>query len=197
MTGIVLAGGMSRRMGRDKALLTVGGETLLARVATRIRPVVAEVIIVGPASRQEQVPWARVVSDIYPAGPLSGIATGLRAASHPYAFVAACDMPYLNGALIDYLLHLAKQEQSDAVVPKLTGRPEPLHAVYGRTALPTIEAHLTSRRSEDLKVHLTFNDMQVRWVEEPELRRFDPDLLSFRNINTPADWEQYLSIDEQ
>src|SRR5579875_3832675 len=116
-TGAVMAGGKSSRLGRDKALLTIDGETLLARALRCVASVTAEQLVIGPPERAAQAPGVRVVPDAYPgSGPLGGIYSALQAASHDSVLVVACDMPFLNGALLAYLLTLAPGY--DVVLPK-------------------------------------------------------------------------------
>jgi molybdopterin-guanine dinucleotide biosynthesis protein A len=179
-----MAGGQSRRLGRDKALLEINGETLLARALRIVGEVTAERFIIGPAERREQAPGVRVLADELPgSGPLGGIYTALRAASHDLVLVVACDMPFLNPGLLRYLLSLAPG--CDVVLPRVDGRGEQLHAVYARSCIEPIAAQL---RSGDFKIDRFFARVRVRAVEEDELRRHDPDLRSFRNVNTPEDW---------
>lgn len=183
-TGAVLAGGQSRRFGQDKALLRLGGETLLARALRILSQVTDEQVVIGPPWRAEQTGGARVVQDVaIGAGPLAGIAAALRAARHDTVLAVACDMPFLNPLLLAYLLSLAPGY--DVVLPRLAGRGEQLHAVYSRACLAPIERQLGAG---DFKVGRFFERVRVRDVSEDELRRFDSDLRSFRNVNTPEDW---------
>lgn len=185
ITGVVQAGGKSRRMGRDKALLELGGQTLLARAVATLRRITPDVLVVGPPARQHHAAGARVVPDAYPeSGPLGGIATALLAAATARVAVVACDMPFLNAELLAYLASL--DPDADAVVPRMEGQPEPLHAVYARASLPVMQEQLAAG---DLRVANFLARVRVRYVEEPELRAVDPDLRSFFNINTPADLE--------
>ena len=128
----------------------------------------------------------RVALDLYPGlGSLGGIFSGLSAARHPYALVVGCDMPFLNPDLMRHLLSL--REGFDVVAPVIDGRPEPVHAVYSRVCLPHIEERL---KTGELKITGFYNRVRVRYVPEEEILRFDPDLLSFFNVNSPADLER-------
>jgi molybdopterin-guanine dinucleotide biosynthesis protein A len=189
VSGIVLAGGRSRRMGRDKALEPLGGQSLIRRVIERISPVVGEIVVVAAdRSRGESLPLARgdrVALDVYPGcGSLGGIFSGLSAAREDWGLVVACDMPFLNPKLLRYLLGL--RQGFDAVVPVRKGRFEPTHALYARTCLPHIERRL---RTKDLKISGFFEDVRVKYVPDEDLARVDPEFLSFFNLNTPADLE--------
>jgi molybdopterin-guanine dinucleotide biosynthesis protein A len=185
-TGVVLAGGASRRMGRDKAALLLDGKPLLARVVRRLRVALPEVIVVGPPERADLVPGTRIIPDTWPGrGPLGGIATALQVVSTPFAFVAACDMPFLEPALIRYLLTLAPGY--DAVVPRAERGTEQLHAIYARTCLPAATAMLAAG---DLAVARLYAAIRVRLVPPNEWSPYDPAGLALTNINTPEDWVQ-------
>lgn len=180
----ILAGGRSRRMGTDKALLPLDGRPLVWHVIARLRPLVSEIVIVGDnagAYRRFGIP---VIPDPRPdEGPLAGIRTALMNTDAPLVFCCACDMPFLETALVGRLLELAEQGVA-AVVPRVRGKPEPLCAVYAREALPAIEAELATggRRIKDALAR-----MPTRYVEEEDLRVFDPELRSFVNVNTLED----------
>ena len=185
---MVLAGGASRRMGRDKRLLPWGVDatgqprTLLQSVVDKLAAVADDVIVV--ANDQPEVTGVRVVPDAIPgAGSLGGILSGIEAARHDRVFVAAADMPFLKPALVRDLL--GRLEGHDAVVPIVDGRPEPLHAVYG-PAVATAARRQIARGQ--LKIALAFEGLDVVRIPEAELRQLDPDLRSFRNVNTPEDY---------
>jgi len=185
--GIVLAGGRGLRLGRDKALETVGPESLLERVLSRLSFLDREILLVTAGelsySRLNIHPRLRVVSDIYPGrGPLGGIYTGLRLSTSFYNLVVACDMPFLNSALLNYMIEVAGG--FDLVVPQLGDLVEPLHAVYSKGCLKTAESLLGQGR---LGVREVFSQVRVRYVEAEEIDRFDPDHLSFFNINAKSD----------
>ena len=189
ITAVILAGGRSRRLGRDKAVEPFDGEPLIRRVIRRASEAVAAasvVVVVADAERAAALPLDdhhRTAVDIFPdCGSLGGIYTGLDAAPTDWALVAACDMPFLCEPLLSHLAGL--RADVDAVVPMVDGRPEPTHALYSRRCLPAIEARLQAR---ELKISGFFEDVAVRYVPEDEVRSFDPDLLSFFNINRPED----------
>lgn len=188
--GIVLAGGQSRRMGRDKALESFDGQPLLRRALDRVSGVTDEIIVVAADEpRAAALPLlddTRVALDLYPGlGSLGGIFSGLSAARHRYGLVVGCDMPFLNPDLMRHLLSL--REGFDVVAPVIDGRPEPVHAVYSRVCLPHIENRL---KAGELKITGFYGQVRVRYVPEEEVIRFDPDLLSFFNVNSPADLER-------
>ncbi|MGH2404166.1 MAG: molybdenum cofactor guanylyltransferase [bacterium] len=188
LTGIVLAGGQSRRMGRDKARLPFGGTSLVAWVAGRIGPACAEVIVVGRDAEDCAGCGARVIGDRWPGwGPLGGLATGLDAITTPYAAVVGCDLPFVEPDLVAALSGLAPDW--DAVVPQVGGRPQPLCAIYRRTVGREAEAVLR-RGGRSLHDLLGAADLRVCYVPEGILRKWDPALRSFDNINTPEDYER-------
>lgn len=187
MTGIVLAGGQSRRLGRDKAFEPLGGHPLLEHVLIALSKVAGEIIVVGSDAgallRQEwPVPFRSLPDERPGRGPLSGMDVGLKQASFPAAWVVGCDMPFLSPALLQHLMGLV--EGYDAVVPVVGDRFQALHAVYRPTCLPAVDLLLRQGRA---RVQDLFSLVRVRLVGEPEIRRYDPDLRSFLNVNTPED----------
>jgi len=192
VSGVVLAGGQSSRLGRDKSLLEIEGQPLLARTV-RILAKFSDDLLVVTNTPERYAPLAlpvRFVADEQPGvGSLMGVYSGLKAARSPRALVVACDMPFLNPALLDYLISLAGEY--DVVIPRLGGLPEPLHAVYSRACLPAMEKVL---RQGKRQIIAFFDQVRVRWVEERELAPLDPRRLSFLNINTPQDWARVQAI---
>jgi molybdopterin-guanine dinucleotide biosynthesis protein A len=187
VTGIVLAGGMSRRLGRDKAVETIEGRTLISRVLDSLAHVTQElVVVVNNHEREEELalPDSVVVAvDIYPdTGSLGGIFTGLSASGNQWGFVVACDMPFLNLELLEYLL--SQRGGHDVVVPVMDHRPEPTHAAYSRVCLPAIETRL---RANDLKITKFFDDVRAKHVSQRRVEEIDPGGLSFFNVNTEED----------
>ena len=190
VTGIVLAGGMSRRLGRDKAVEPLCGEPLITRVLARLARIAQHaVVVVNEAARASVLPLpdsARAAADIYQdAGSLGGIFTGLTASDGEWGVVVACDMPFLNVGLLEHMLTL--RSGHDAVVPVLEGRPEPTHALYSKACLPHIERRL---QTNDLKIARFFDDVRVRYLPENEVDRWDPDHVSFFNVNTQMDLDR-------
>ena len=185
VTGIVLAGGRGSRLGGvDKAGLEIGGSTCLARVRVALGGLVDETILVVNDDRLAGTPGARLVRDPEPhGGVLPALAAALEAASNPVGVVVACDMPFLNAALLRWLCDEASDW--DVVIPVVDGHLEPMHAVYRRDrCLLEIEASLARGDRRMISFHA---GLRVRRVEEDELRRLDPALRSSFNINTPAD----------
>jgi molybdopterin-guanine dinucleotide biosynthesis protein A len=184
LTGVILDGGGSRRMGRDKAFLEVGGVPLVRHVIEALRPVCGDVLVVTKTPSRYASLGVRVVADADPRrAALVGICTGLRVVTTPLAFVAACDLPHLSGHVVAWMASLA--QGYDAVVPWAGGRWHPLHSVYAASALPSLERRLASgafRLSEALR------ELRVRPVQEAELAVLSPGLETLRNVNTPDDY---------
>lgn len=190
ITGIILAGGQSRRMGRDKTRLPWAGTTLLEHVVEALRPVVDEIIVsVCDASAFRHLK-ARVVEDlIHGAHALGGLYTGLKLASHERCFVCGCDAPFLNPDLIRFLFE--QVDGCDLVVPKTRQGLQPLHAIYATSALPAVEAQL-ERRQWDLGALVS--RVRAKIVEADVMKRFDPQGLSFFNLNSPEDYAQACEL---
>ncbi len=186
---IVLAGGKGLRLGRDKVLETIGNRSLLQWVVSSISSFNSDIVIVTDIKQSLPqligYPRLRIVTDTYPGkGPLGGISTGLVASDSFYNLVVACDTPFLNQALLRYMIQLSAN--FDLVVPRLGNMVEPLHAIYSKGCLTSIECLL---KQGELKVTQLFTLVKVRYVEADEINRFDPEHLSFFNVNTEADLE--------
>jgi molybdopterin-guanine dinucleotide biosynthesis protein A len=149
VTGVVLAGGASARMGRSKAALELRGEPLLRRVVRRLRLALPNVLVVGPPDLATLVPDATVLPDLtLGTGPLGGLHTALRAVTTPWVFVVACDMPFVAPALVRAMARLATvHADADAVALRTTHGVEPLHAVYQRSCLAAVEQVRVGRGS--------------------------------------------------
>lgn len=191
MTGIVLSGGESRRMGTDKAFLKVAGAPLIEHVLRSLKDVFQDIIVVTNAPERYAAYDVQVVSDALAIrGPLTGIYSGLLKSSDEYSFVAACDMPFLNSRLISYIAGLAAGH--DIVVPSVGGLLEPLHAVYRRQLIEVIEKEI---RQDRRQIRGIFDRAKVRYVTENEIDRFDPSRKSFKNLNTPEEYEEAACAD--
>ncbi|MDH4163938.1 MAG: molybdenum cofactor guanylyltransferase [Nitrospirota bacterium] len=191
MIGVILAGGENSRMGSDKAFLEVEGKPLIEHILAVHGSLFTQTIIVTRTPqifRSYPVVVAEDAFDIR--GPLTGIYSGIRSSCEDLHFVSACDMPYLNVPLITYL-----QDQVgdyDAVVPRIQGLSEPLHAIYHRRLLPVMESFL---KNGERKIQRLFDGANVRFVAEDEIDRFDPRHRSFVNINTPEEYKEVVCSD--
>jgi molybdopterin-guanine dinucleotide biosynthesis protein A len=184
-SGIILAGGLSSRFGgRNKALIEWKGRPLLAHIRQAFGDLFQEIILVTNAPGAFAAWDMTLVTDLFAErSSLTGIQAGLFYANHPLAFVTACDTPLLQPALIRMLL-VAARDDIDVVIPKTEKGLEPLCAVYSQRCLDPITHRL---RQGDYRIRSFFRKARVRHVPEPQLRRCDPDLRSFYNINTSED----------
>jgi molybdopterin-guanine dinucleotide biosynthesis protein A len=194
ISGIILAGGRSLRLGHDKILEKIGDKSLLERVISRIDTLSEHIIIVTAHERTfaplANHPKVKTVSDILPGqGSLGGIYTGLVTSGSFYNLVVAADMPFLNGRLLRYMIDQA--EGFDLVLPRVEGLFEPLHAIYSRNCIAPIKTILA--RGKKVIIEL-FNYVKVRYIEAEEVNRFDPQHLSFFNINTVEELETAREI---
>lgn len=183
MAGAILAGGRSRRLGRDKRLLSLGGERVIGRILRALQPVCAQRMIIAGDPAAFAAFGVEVHPDRVPdQGALGGILTALTHSRHPHTFCIACDMPFPVSALIGLLGERAAGV--DLVVPRTARGVEPLCAVYARNCLGPIQALLAAG---ERRVDRLVAAVRVRFVEEAELRRLDPDLRSLVNVNTAED----------
>ncbi|MGA9570988.1 MAG: molybdenum cofactor guanylyltransferase [Candidatus Acidiferrales bacterium] len=193
VAGFILAGGQSSRMGVDKGLLEIAGEPMIVRVARSVESVVgAPAMVVGTPEKYRELEL-RAIADDWPGfGPLGGIATALRASDADWNLIVACDLPYLTREWLEYLLRRARDSAEEAVVPmNLTPEnergAEPLCAVYHKGCEPML------RRAVERGVRKVTDglaELRVEVIEPAEWKGFDSDGLLFKNVNTPADYEQ-------
>jgi molybdopterin-guanine dinucleotide biosynthesis protein A len=197
VTGVVLAGGASRRMGSDKAALLLGGEPLLRRAVGRLRQALAEVVVVGAPTLAPLVPETRIIADEWPGrGPLGALATALRATDAEWVLLVACDMPFTQPALIRELARMALAAHTADVGVALRGPRglEPLHAAYRRACLSLALERLAS---DDASLQGLLAALPVREIASAVARRLDPAGLSAFNANTPDEWQRALRLAEE
>lgn len=184
----MLAGGRSSRMGTPKALLPFDGEPLIVHIVRRLERLCSEIVVVAaPEQELPPLPATLVRDEVAFQGPVGGITYGLGAAHGDVCFVTSCDSAFLNTALVAHLLD--EMTGFDVVVPHWQDRLEPLHAVYRRSVLPLLREQLA--RQELRPVYL-FDKVRTRRIDEDEIRQFDPEGLSFFNMNTPEDYAAAL-----
>jgi molybdopterin-guanine dinucleotide biosynthesis protein A len=189
VTGVILAGGRSRRYGCNKALVEVQGVRLIERIATTMKLLFRNIILITNTPQEYGFLNLPMYTDyIQGLGPLGGIYTGLKMMPDEAGFFTACDMPFHNPDLIQHMVKL--RECFDLVVPRLEkGFVEPLHAVYHKTCLPALE---TLIHSNTLQIIRFFPQVRVRYFELNEIRVIDPELHSFININRPDEWPDFF-----
>jgi len=186
VTGVVLAGGKSTRYGTNKAFAEIQGIRLVERTIRVMGSVFERLLIVTNTPDEFAYLDLPMVEDLIKGfGPLGGIYTGLEAIDDEAGFFVACDMPFLRENFLRHMVSL--RGDHDAVVPRVRWMVEPLHALYAKKCLPAIRESIHSREYQILKF---FQKIKVRYVEEEEIRRVDPDLKSFFNINRPEDLER-------
>jgi molybdopterin-guanine dinucleotide biosynthesis protein A len=192
VTGVLLAGGKSRRMGEDKRYLVVGEQTLLERGLGVLRSIFQEVLVVIAQDSPPLGVDARVVRDLVPdCGSLGGLYTGLTQATAPCIFVVACDMPFLNQAVIAQFT--SRRATADIVMAKLAARLHPMHALYGKRCLPALEQMIRARQLKIQEI-VSHASLRVQYVTEADLLTIDPSGRSFHNVNTPEDLEAARSL---
>lgn len=188
----VLTGGQSRRMGRDKALLPVAGQLMVVRTAKLLRPLAAQVALVGEPERYGHLGLPVLPDCQSGRGPLAGIVTALRATESDWNLIVACDLPYLETGFLRFLLEqVALTPDSEAVVPQTDDGWQPLCGAYHRRCLPAFEKVLAEGNP---KIVRAFEQLRVRAVGAEELRRFAFSPRMFKNMNTLEDYAEAQRI---
>jgi molybdopterin-guanine dinucleotide biosynthesis protein A len=184
VSGVVLAGGKSRRMGGSpKALLPFDDRPLIQHVVEHVTAVLPDCLLVTNSPEAYGFLARPMVADVFPdGGSLGGIYSGLAAAPGDAALCVACDMPFLAPALLAYLA--GRAAEADVVIPEAAGELQTLHAVYGKACLPAMERRLRAGR---LKVTGFFDEVRVLRIGEAEIARVADPALAFMNLNTPDD----------
>jgi len=215
-TAIILAGGDSQRMGRDKANMLLGDQTLLQRVIATMQQIFPHVIVSVRQPRPE-INLLQICDEQPDSGPLAGLVASLGHVTTPWAFAVACDMPFVVPSMVEYLasyrskppsvppcqgenqgrrLRLSPDKGvrglgrlegvgSQAVVPIVQEHPQPLAAFYASSCLAAMREHLADSGKKSLRAVL--EQLQVRYVDDAELLRVDPELRSFFDLDTPQD----------
>jgi molybdopterin-guanine dinucleotide biosynthesis protein A len=187
LTVVIQAGGMSARMGEDKALKLFLGRPLIQRVRDRMMPIADEIIVTTNHPTEYEFLNLRLVPDLKPGrGALGGLYTAIASAASPLVAVVACDMPFASSMLFEGALRLMVEEEADVVIAKTDEGFEPLHALYRReTCLPAIESAIDA---DQWKVISWFSQVKVRMLTSDEVKSFDPSGLCFWNLNTPEEF---------
>ena len=183
ITGVILVGGKSRRMGRDKAFLKVGGIPIFERVLAVFSENFERVVLVGDRKERFAGYGLPILPDIYPGSSLGGLYTGLHNAATEYVFVSSCDLPFPSAEVLRLLCSL--RDGFDAVVPRTKYGYEPLFALYAKSCLGPIK---TSLDSGDCCAYAYYPQIRVRYVHYEELAHLDRDGRAFLNVNTPDEF---------
>jgi molybdopterin-guanine dinucleotide biosynthesis protein A len=183
ITGIILAGGKNSRMGDNKAFLKIDGISLIEKTINIYRHIFNEIIVTNDPLAYIEFADAVIVTDIYKGkGPLGGIYTGLFYANNAYAFVAACDMPFLNK---DFIIYLIEQNgKHDVIVPELPEGFQALHAIYSRNCLSHLKRMIDA---DKLKISGFYKEIRLLSIKEEKIKPFNKDGRLFLNVNTPQD----------
>jgi molybdopterin-guanine dinucleotide biosynthesis protein A len=183
ITGLVLSGGSSRRMGEDKALLFFEGQRLVSHVVSALESVCQQILVVAQPQQDFSFLNKTIVHDLIPDfGALMGLYTGLKNSPTDRVLAVACDMPFLQPKLLEYLVGV--DLEADVVVPKIDGHFEPLLAVYSKNCLGPIKDMINRSRK---CVYDFYPKVRVREISQKEFKMFDPELKSFINFNTPKE----------
>lgn len=184
VTGVILAGGLSSRMGSNKALLPYKGGLFIEAIYRQLNALFPEVLLVTNTPEQYHFLPCRKAGDLFPGmGALAGLQSGLQHSRSEHIFAVACDMPCLDDRLIRYLLGL--RHKGDVVIPEGEAGLEPLHAVYGKKCLPQMEASLLAKRRRIISF---FDKVDTITVPRSIIAGFDPAFHCFSNINTQEDY---------
>jgi len=170
-------------MGIDKSFVPFNGRPMIEIVKEQVTGLGSETILISNKQDSYVNLDLPIFSDIYPdSGPLGGIFTALKASRYTHVLVVACDMPWLNRQLLQYLVSL--KDSADVIVPRWDKFPEPLHAIYNKSCCAPIEKCIKAGK---LKITGFFADVRVCFVDQEEIVRYDPQGRSFTNVNTPED----------
>jgi len=181
ITGIILSGGKSIRMGENKAFIEIEGIPIINRIHSLFKRLFQEIIVVTDQRELFSSLDAKIYSDLIPnRGVLAGLYTGLFFSSFSYSFCVACDMPFLNTSVIQYLMN--KIDDSDVIVPRTEDGLQPLHAIYSRNCLEPIRKTIEQGK---YKIVDFYPMVKIKTIGEDEFRSYDPMMESFVNVNTP------------
>lgn len=185
ISAAIMAGGRSRRMGTTKALLTYRGRPLITQVYESLLPLFEDIFVVtNDSGLFDFLPCPMIPDRVPGKGPISGIDAALRYSRNPHVLVVGCDAPFLSPSLMKLLT--GKALGADLVIPYGPNGPEPLCAVYGKGCLPLIEDSL---RKGDFKLAELATRLPAREISLDEVAAVDPGFRSFRNINTPEEYQ--------
>ncbi len=195
-SAIILAGGNSKRMGQDKTQLKLAGKTIIEIVAGKLSSVFSEVIVAG--KNQEDfshlpVKFTRDIIEKPFRNSLTGVHGGLSRSSSDFNLVVACDMPFINTGLIDFLARYPVNDYQ-AVVPLVKERHQALHAIYSKSCIPHIANHL---EKDVFRIGYFITCIDTGYIPEKVIEKYDPGFLTFFNINTREDYFKAVEMVEK
>ena len=198
LTGILLAGGKSRRLGRDKAQELIGGRRIIDRVLDTLKPITnSQTVVVDRCERIEELnigtQISYVVDSYNNSGSLGGLYSGLEQSPTPWSLLVACDMPFLSSRLFEFMVSKISSANLDVVIPRFEGRLQTTHALYNKSCLEHIEARL---KDGLFKMDGYFNNVNVCEISQDEILGIEGSEYSFFNVNTADDLELALRIDK-
>ena len=183
ITGVILAGGKSSRFGINKAFVEINGSRLIDRVTGLLSAIFKRTILITNSPHDYSYLGLPIYEDLIRGlGPIGGIFTGLENIHDEAGFFIACDMPFVSEDLIRYIVSV--RGDYDAVVPKIDWKMEPLHALYTKSCLPVIKELIAAGIYQTIK---SFYKLNVRYVNEAEIKANDPQMRSFLNVNRPEE----------
>ena len=192
VTGLILAGGKSSRFGKNKALVEVGGVRLIERVIKVMGSVFKQVIIITNTPDEYAYLKLPMIEDLIKGlGPLGGLYTGLESISNETGFFVACDMPFLSEPLIRHIVEF--RNEFDVILPKIDWKIEALHGLYNKRCLPAIRELIDSQQYQVIRF---FPKMRVKYLDEAEIRKYDPELKTFFNINEPREMPGDIGVEK-
>ena len=190
VTGVILAGGSSKRYGKNKAFLKIGSARLIDSILQEMQTIFKRVILITNEKKKYEYLEIPMFEDhVKGLGPLGGIYTGLMSMPDQAGFFVACDMPLINRQLVRYMVDIKGNHR--AVVPSVADKIEPLHAIYFQSCLKPIKHLIASNRYQ---VRLFYDYIPVRYVKEGEIRKFCCPSKAFLNINTPDEFAKIKSL---
>jgi molybdopterin-guanine dinucleotide biosynthesis protein A len=188
MTGIILSGGKSTRMGENKAFIEIEGVPIIRRIYTLFKELFQEVVIVTNQQELFKNFDSKIYSDLLPnKGALGGLYTGLFFSTFPYSFCVACDMPFIKKPLVQYIINNIVGE--DVIVPRTKDGLQPLHAVYSKNCIDPIKKIMEQGK---YKIIDFYNLVNVKIIDEKDFTLFNSFRESFINVNTPQELLLFL-----
>jgi molybdopterin-guanine dinucleotide biosynthesis protein A len=183
MTGVILSGGKSVRMGQNKAFIKIEGIPIINRIYILFKELFEEVMIVTDQKELFTNFDSNIFPDLLPnMGALGGLYTGIFYSTYHYSFCVACDMPFIKKPLVQYLIENIRNE--DVIVPRTTDGLQPLHAVYSKNCLGPIKRVIDQGK---YKIIDFYDLVKVKILEQKDFASLDPLRESFINVNTPKE----------